>query len=501
MKRRISSLKHHPSQQTIYPITDEAVKSLAENIATCGQLEPCLITKDSIIISGYTRIAALELLGKKTCEVKVLDIPEEEQVYYLISSNKQRVKDYNVRLAEVDELTKYYSKGKGYRSDLEEPTTHQGSKRRKNTLDKVAADLGMSKNTIHQLKYIRNRRPDLIEHIGKTITLQSCYFQVKMWFNQKSIAEDKEKRSRKTKYAGDRFIIYKKPAEKMLEVLTEDSLDLVITSPPYFQQRVFDHQATELGQEQSPEEFIERLLVVFEQCKRALKITGSIIVNMGDSYINGGKAQIPERLSIAIADKLGLTLRNTLIWHKTHAAPESTNRRRHTDYEYFYHFVRDRQAYFYDADKIRIPYAQPDKKHDVARPPRHYTDLYQGVNPRWVNIATKGMNEDVRYLSNVGSSLRHPLGKMPGSILPYSNHKPNLKLSDVEHTASFPEDLIREVMKPVVDEDFVVCDPFSGSATSGVIALEMGAQYIGFEINEKFVDLSCKRLENYQMVK
>jgi len=83
------------------------------------------------LISGYTRVAALKYLGKKTCDCRVLDIPEKEQVFYLISSNKQRVKDYVCRMAEIDALEAYYVKGQGYRSDLHsaEPVPSTGTRR------------------------------------------------------------------------------------------------------------------------------------------------------------------------------------------------------------------------------------------------------------------------------------------------------------------------------------------------------------------------------------
>ena len=90
-------------------------------------------------------MAALKHLGKKTCECKVLDIPEDQQVFYLISSNKQRVKDYVCRMAEIDALNGYYAKGKGFRSDLHsaDPVPLEGT-RRPPAIQLIANDLGIS---------------------------------------------------------------------------------------------------------------------------------------------------------------------------------------------------------------------------------------------------------------------------------------------------------------------------------------------------------------------
>ena len=497
MKRKISTLKDHPQQAGIYSIADEAIESLAENIGRVGQLEPCLITPDNILISGYTRVAALKHLGKKTCECRVLDIPEDEQVFYLISSNKQRVKDYVCRMAEIDALGEYYEMGQGFRSDLHsaDPVPLEGT-RRPPAIQLIANDLGISKNTIHQLRYIRKQRGDLLPYIGKSITLAACFAQVKMWHNQKQVISLKKKQSKKIIYGGDGFTIYRKPAEQMADVLEENSVDVILTSPPFFQQRVFDDHTSELGQEATVEEYAANLVNIFAECERVLKPTGSLYLNLGDTYKDGRKLQVPERVSLAIADELGFILRNTLIHNKgSSVAPESTKRRRHTDYEYWYFYCLDRKAYYYDVDTIRIPYATDDPVDRKA--PRHYSDMYEGVNPRWVNQAEDGSLKDPKYLSNVGASLRNDLGKVPGCILNYSRHANPLNLSDVEHTAPFPTHLIRELLKPVVRSGDVVMDCFSGSATTGVVAAEFGASYIGFEINSQFAELGQKRMKQF----
>jgi len=340
MRKRISTIKEHSSQASIYSITDEEIESLAENIDRGGQLEPCIITTNNVLISGYTRVAALKHLGKKTCDCRVLDIPENEQVFYLISSNKQRVKNYVCRMAEIDALEEYYVKGQGYRSDLHsaEPVPSTGT-RRPPAIQLIANDLGISKNTIHQLRYIRKHRAELLPYIGISITLQSCFAQVKMWQNQKQVISIKRNQSKKIVYGGDGFTIYRKPAEKMLDVLGENSVDVIITSPPFFNQRVFDDATKELGQETTVAEYTDNLITILAECEKVLKPTGTFYLNLGDTYKDGRKLQVPERVSLAIADRLGFILRNTLIHNKGDSiAPESTKRRRHTEFEYWYFY-------------------------------------------------------------------------------------------------------------------------------------------------------------------
>ena len=87
------------------------------------------------------------------------------------------------------------------------------------------------------------------------------------------------------------------------------------------------------------------------------------------------------------------------------------------------------------------------------------------------------------------------MGKIPGCILDISRHTKPLRLGiDVEHTAAYPEKLVREVMKPVIQKDDVILDPFSGSATTGAVALEFGCRYVGFDSNSTFCELGRERL-------
>ncbi len=483
MKKRISSLKSLPAQADIYSVPSTAVKSLADNIAKLGQLEPLIITPDNVLLSGYTRVEALKLLGIKTADVKIVDVPEGERVYFLISANKQRVKDYVCRLAEADALTEYYSKGQGKRSDLTEGKLLRSERRgnRKTTIQLVAAELGMSTKTIQQLRYIKKENPDLIQHIGKHITLASCYAQVKLYENQKSVIGNSQGK-KKSKCQGDRYTIYNKPAQELTDIVEDGSVDVIMTSPPYYQQRQYGGEG-ELGQEATIEEFIDNLVNIFDACTKVLKRSGHILININDTYKDGSLQQVPFRLSIAIADRLKLKLRNTLIWDKMATyVPESTDRRRHVSHDYIFHYVKDVKSYYYDPTPIRVPYTAYVKE----------GGLITGANARWANKTGNGQKMEMKKKTNVGATIRHPEGRIPGSVLHIDNRvrmvgKPG---ELVEHTSPYPTKLIDELLAPIVKPDDVVLDPFSGSGSTGVSAIKLGAKYIGFETNNAFIELS-----------
>ena len=524
MKKSISNLKIPKHHQRIYnDYGDDDIANLAEHLDHRGQITPIVITKSGSVISGARRVAAAKLLGWKEIEAVVKDIPKNQEIQYIISANKQRDKNAVQICEEIEELWKIYSKGQGFRADLK--GEHVVSKYHKNlkTRDLVAKDLGVSYKFIQQIRYIKSKRPDLLPFLFTSITLTACYAQVKLFQNQSEVLKNKRKNGRHIPLDGVNFQLYTKSAVDMSDELEDESIDHIVSSPPYWNQRVFhseDDSKTELGQEDKLEDFIDNLIAIIAECKRIMKPTGSMYLNLGDTYEKGTKLQVPERISIAIQDRLGLYLRNTLIWNKGDSmTPESCKNRRHTDYEFVYHFTKKSSDYFYDVDEIRIPYNTDDPTD--TKPPRHYNldwdkgvdraggvgspynkdikqveGIKQGVNARWIAHSVGGKINEPVSMTNLSSSVRHPIGKVPGCILEVSRHTPqphNLE-GEVEHTAAYPEKLVRELLRPVARPGDIIYDPFSGSGTTGAVAFEFGSNYIGVDVNPNFNQLASARL-------
>ena len=516
MKKPIKNLKIPAHHQKIYnDYGDEDIANLAEHMDEAGQITPIVITKSNTVISGARRVAAAKLLGWNSIDAVVKDIPKNQELYYIISANKQRSKTAPQLCEEIDELWKYYS------SKKTNGRPKKGAKRDQGlgvaTRDLVAADLGVSNRFIQQIRYIKSKHPDILPYLFVNITLTAAYAQIKTFENQKEVLKEKRKNGRHMPLDGVNFQLYTKSAVDMSDELDDDSVDHIVTSPPYYSQRIFqnngDDSAKELGQEDDVSEYVSNLVDIIAECKRLLKPTGSMYLNLGDTYKNGSKLQVPERVSIAIQDGLGLYLRNTLIFAKGNSmTPESTKNRRHSDYEFIYHFTLHPSDYFYDVDAIRIPYAT-DNPTD-RKPPRHYNQdwdrgiyraggkgspynkpIDRGANPRWILQAAGEKMEEPISFSNLSSSVRHPIGRVPGCILEISRHTQPVNIEGfVEHTAPFTTKLVREVLLPVARPGDVIYDPHSGSGTVGVVALEMGCNYIGVDINENFNQLAAARL-------
>ena len=121
-------------------------------------------------------------------------------------------------------------------------------------------------------------------------------------------------------------------ALKSLKKLPNSLVQTVITSPPYYGQRDYCTEE-QIGIEENPDEYINRLLEIFDEVKRVLKEDGTLWINLGDKYIDGSLAGLPWKLALALKER-GWILRSDIIWYKPNAMPSSVKNRPTTDHEY-----------------------------------------------------------------------------------------------------------------------------------------------------------------------
>jgi len=473
MKKKIDLLIPHPQNALLYGDAEDPdqLSNLAENIKTYGQITPVVINPSNLILSGHRRIAALKSLGRTYADCVIRDVQPEAEIFYLIASNKQRQKDMVQLSNEIETLYTLYSKGQGYRSDLTEDGTFDPKMQRINTREAVAADLAVSNKTISDLRFIKKHRPEVIPHIGPVITLVAAATQVRMFANQERLIEDKVKPNAHIS-KGKRFKIYCQSSKKMSQLGEE--VDVAIFSPPYFNLRTFSGSKAEIGGEKDLEDYINNLIEVCSEVQRVIKPTGSIMVNIGDTYRDRTRLQVPERVGIRLTDDLGLYLRNHICWDKGNSyTPDSTTRRRHNAWESVLWLVKDPKEYFFNANDARIPY-DTDLVVD-ARQPRHYND----------DMTT----------SKGGMSIRNPKGKVPSDVIRVARAAATNKVrGEARHPAPYPTALVRELIKGVVEDDFLVLDPFCGQGTTGLVAAERNCRFVGYDISQSFCRLARRRL-------
>jgi len=135
--------------------------------------------------------------------------------------------------------------------------------------------------------------------------------------------------------------------------LPDGCIDVVMTSPPYWHLRNYQVDG-QIGLEDHPQIFIDKIVNICDEIKRVLKKSGSFYLNIGDKYKDKQLLMIPSRVVIALQDN-GWILRNSIIWHKPNPLPSPFKDRLSNTYEFVFHLVKNKK-YYYDLDKIRIPH-------------------------------------------------------------------------------------------------------------------------------------------------
>lgn len=262
--------------------------------------------------------------------------------------------------------------------------------------------------------------------------------------------------------------IYVGDAATVLRRWPDAFVDLVLTSPPYFNLRDYG-VAGQLGLEAAPEDYVEGLLAVLRECRRVLKPTGSLYLNLGDTYRDKSLLGIPWRVALALTRE-GWLLRNAIIWHKPYGLPSPIKDRLTNAYEFIFHFTRPRDYYF-DLDAIRVPVKGT------------YRD----------GVPTRRPPSGRRHRPGVpvaGNFRPHPLGKNPGdvwSIGPEVRPKRYIVPGATAHFAPYPEALCERPIRAASPPRGIVLDPFMGSGTTALVARRLGRHFLGIEIGRAHV--------------
>lgn len=301
----------------------------------------------------------------------------------------------------------------------------------------------------------------------------------------------------------------------ILKTWPDNFIDCVVTSPPYFNLRDYQIEG-QIGLEKTWQEYIEKLVAVFKEIKRVLKKEGTCFVNLGDSYASVGKIggdididdgmdikrgrsrikkgtypekclmMIPERFAVSMIDN-GWILRNKLVWIKPNAMPESIQDRWKKAHEYIFFFVLNKK-YNFDLDAIRTPHKEVSIKRASYEQDRNalgknpssmgkkYLDnkRYMGMPARMVKLNEKGACPPDYFLVNTNCS------ENDGSD---------------EHYATYPQSLISPLIKAGCPKDGIILDPFFGSGTTGVVSKKLRRNYLGIELNPKYIEIANKRLQ------
>lgn len=315
-----------------------------------------------------------------------------------------------------------------------------------------------------------------------------------------------------------------------LATFPHSSIDCCVTSPPYWGQRAYSGGG--IGLEDTYEQYIDHLLAVFAELKRVLKPTGSFWLNIGDTYERKNLVGIPWRVALAMTDRQGWTLRNSVIWNKVKGSPDNAKDKLRNVHENIFHFVRS-DRYFYDADAIRSKPGQARVVNGAVVSAtgvsgvryRRQIELSTALGPeekqaafhalesildevrlgelsdfrmiiRGQQRATHSDSEEVsgraRELAERGFYFLkyHPGGAKPSDvwdILPEDTQKRKV------HFAPFPEDLCRIPVLATCPAEGVVLDPFAGTGTTNLVAFCLDRKSVGIDMSSEYLRLAKER--------
>ena len=313
---------------------------------------------------------------------------------------------------------------------------------------------------------------------------------------------------------------------QILRQFEDECIDLIVTSPPYFQQRNYENGQFGIGNELTEDEYLKNLLKVFKQCVRVTKNTGSIVFNLGDKYLNGNLALLPYKFAIEAKENNDVFLINQLTWAKLNPTPRQEKRKLIQATEPFFIFAKSKD-YHFDL-KNYLSHLDELNKNGKSKPTENLGKKYielidnselcenekvrarhelkeviklihkgeivgfrmkiRGVHKLAYGGQDGGRNNQIK---NNGFTIIKILGnRMKKDII----ESPVEITKDNHHPAVFPSYIIQELIKLLSKKNDLVLDPFCGSGTTCLAAKKLGRNFLGIEIKPEYVKLANERL-------
>lgn len=333
--------------------------------------------------------------------------------------------------------------------------------------------------------------------------------------------------------------IYNEDCLVTLSKIDNNSIDCVVTSPPYFNLRNYKIDG-QIGIEETPQLYIDKLVDVFFEVYRVLKPTGTLWVNLGDSYNGsggnhkehhkndtgfqggvgakyGGKGAnvqglkrkdligIPWVFAFAMRDRVGFYLRQDIIWEKGNPMPEPVKDRCVKSHEYIFLFSKS-EKYYFDYQAIQEPSVtfidkEPQeitqirfggKKYGDSDDPHHATKSGKEWKPQMKNLIDDGQKPNTMHLRRAEGMQDIQYAVRNKRDVWHVNTEP----SNLEHCAMFPTKLITPCILAGCPENGIVYDPFGGAATTALTTLRCGGnrKFILSELNPEYVKIGEKRI-------
>jgi len=523
----VELLRRNPNNSMLHNSNDTSFVELVEDVRRFGVREPITIDRNLLIVSGHRRFKAAVQLGLDS-------IPS------VVSNNtdaldggvcRARSAYYSVTIKVYTTLHELRGLSQGSRTDLKGQLP----------LESLVADkFGISKSTLKRLKTLNN---ELVERFGSfeaskewwvrvdagQLSPEGAILELRSNRTQVSVRVAKPKGKRKPSTAKrvnavrgksskktsvkptpvvrplsvvhpiipaedvvrkllsnyvkrgkvnyedqqnvetDEFKIYQNSSANMHH-LADESVQCIVTSPPYFRMRVYGNGKDEIGREKQMVEFINSLMTIFRECKRVLKPDGTLWVNINDCFDNGAYNATDSYLITAMLND-SFILHDKLTWSKPNPTPVISDRSQR-NHEYFLVFKKSRDVYY--------------TREWMENCDEEISSIVYGLNGQAVNRKVKSsftLNGSM-FTTNVANT---------GGLRDLCEE---MGMDYMHHTATFPWILPYIAIQCSTKVGDLVVDCFSGTATTGLVAVHTGRKYVGYELNTTFIEASIIQMNS-----
>ena len=315
---------------------------------------------------------------------------------------------------------------------------------------------------------------------------------------------------------------------ELLKQLPDDSVDLVVTSPPYYKQRTYNGRKSGIGRESTTDQYLDVLLNTFEEIIRVVKPVGNIVYNLGDKYLKGSLQLLPYQFALSVSAKFPVRLVNDITWIKDNPTPRQFTRRLVPSTEPFFHFAMGSDYYYSRKQFLECEDGNPKRHRPSSRLGERYRSLIDNseLNEECRRKAHAELDKVIQEVhSGAISGFRMKIrgvhaeafgGEDGGRKIQIEKNgftiirmrgekiKRDVINSPVEslpgngHTAIFPLKVIQEIVRLLSPIDGIVLDPYMGSGTTALAALTEKRHYIGMEIDPLYCANAECRISDWE---
>jgi DNA modification methylase len=468
-------------------------RDLHNDIVDSGEiLIPLVITTDYIVISGVRRLKIINQLSN------IKEVPVLMTEYHSKDLNQAIIIRYNIqRRKSIVEIAKEYEALQtiyNLKQGVDrESSNYKMGKAEQKTLIESANSVKSIEKTISRVISAKKFRMSLYgeSHIESWKKINEDFTKgiepntINEKLKKEHERRENEKRVPQTKliYTDNIKILYKDSSD-LSEDIDDETVDCIPTSPPYglgvvkyAKDKV--KKGKSLGEEKSVLEFVENRMKILKECKRIIKKSGSIFINIMDQRKNGRVLCLESKIAYAF-EKEGMVLVNRMIWFKNNPTYESNNGFQKS-MEYILHFVKDRKNYKWNTDWLDdkvtflgdLEYGQVGKKRKIR-------DIITFDFPS---------DDDLNYIA----------GKLETNVInnTYLKQLLDRRGYKLSHRAMFPLEVPLICVLSTTDPGDLVVDVWGGLSTSGLIAYANNCRYIGVDQSLEYSAMASERLEDF----